>query len=234
MKSILTFVCLLALTSCKTDSDTKPTQTPTQVDNLAPAPKLDACETVKESIWVTKGSSSKEIKLPKAGKFVLESHLASKEDGFADGRIFPKTTAEGINTHLEKSCQILKSISGNLDCLTVYKTKYHKVWTPAEGGKAGQGSVGDLKPSLREEMFSGNMMWDKQSKPSAGTKFVAKFKGKAVVFVMGYETGPADLNKWLGGLQGEVFYYLNATAKDDIEIGRLKDQSLEVGPVSCD
>lgn len=137
----------------------------------------------------------------------------------------------------------MKSISKTIECSSVYSSKYHKEWTPPEGGKAGQGSVGDLKPSLREEMFIVNMMWASGKKPAAGTRFLASFNGKNVVVIAGYETGPGD-SKWLGGFQGEVFYFLGAKpsywqtsasqiAGDKITIAKLKDQAALPGPITC-
>jgi hypothetical protein len=137
-----------------------------------------------------------------------------------------------MKAHLDNSCKELKNIRTDIDCSKVYNTRYHKEWTPPEHGKAGQGCVGDKKPSLREEMFSGNMMWRSGKKPSPGTRFLASHNGKNVVFVMGYECGPSQ-SKWLGGLQGEVFYLLGASDNSEITITKLKDQSLLPGPITC-
>ncbi len=173
------------------------------------------------------------VPFPASGKFVLESHLATTSDSFPDGRAFPSSKTENIPAHLDNSCQEIKKINKDIiDCTSIYSSKYHKEWTPPEHGKAGQGSVGDVKPSVREEMFSGNMMWASDKKPAPGTKFLASYNGKTVVFVMGYETGPSD-SKWLGGLQGEVLYFLDANDESEITITKLKDQNLLPGPIVC-
>jgi hypothetical protein len=171
------------------------------------------------------------IELPASGRFVLESHLATTSDTFSDGRLFPKSTTENIQAHLNNSYRELRKIQAGIDSSSVYTTRYHKEWTPPENGKAGQGCVGNTKPSIREEMFSGNMMWMAGKKPVPGTKFLASYKGRHVVFVMGYECGPRN-PKWLGGLQGEVFYFLGASEKSIITITKCKDQSLLPGPVA--
>ena len=176
-------------------------------------------------------SNHGKIRFPVSGTFVLESHLATTSDVFPENRSFPTSSTERIQTHLANSCAEIKKIE-DVDCTRIYKTRAHKVWTPPEGGKAGQGSVGDMKPSIREEMFSGNMMWAPGKKPPAGTRYLASLNGKYVVFTMGYETGPSD-KKLLGGLQGEVLYFLGASDASKITISRLKDQSLLPGPIQC-
>lgn len=242
VKTFIALACVLTMAGCFEEGRTAAQKPPDESKPLTPAEALGevqiGCETVKEKLWLCSNrdcSGSQEISLPKTGKFVLESHLATQSDKFGSDqkRLFPKNVKEGIELHLEESCQVLKAIDEKTDCKKVYATKYHKEWTPPEGGKAGQGSVGDLKPTATEEALSGNMMWDKDSKPTPGTKFLVTFKDKAVVIAMGYETGPRDIKKWLGGLQGEVFYLLGATSNDQITIARLKDQSQKLGPISC-
>lgn len=165
---------------------------------------------------------------------VVESHLTTTSDVFPSGRLFANHGTEGIDAHLLRSCTLLKKWRPDLTtCTSVYNASYKKVWTPAESGKIGQGSVGNLRPSPLEEMFSGNMYWTSTTKPKPGTKFLARSpSGKRVVFVMGYETGPRD-PKLLGGLQPEVHFLLGTDGSSQIEIGRLKDQSLPLGPVNC-
>lgn len=178
-------------------------------------------------------SNQGRVKFPASGKFVLESHLATTSDSFPNGELFPNTVTQNIQTHLNNSCQEIKKINAAVDCATVYRTGFHKKWTPAEGGgKYGQGSVGNLKPFIREEMFGGNMMWAGSNKPKPGTKFLVSYGGKNVVVVMGYETGPGD-KKWLGGFQGEVFYFLQANDESIIKIEKLKDQNFSPGPIEC-
>lgn len=194
------------------------------------------CDMKIESLVICADGKCKEpktIKLPITGKVVLESHLATKEDSFSGGRLFPNSSSEGIDSHLKKSCEALTKLIPKADCKKAYENKYVKVWTPPENGKAGQGSRGDMKPSLLEEMFTCNMMWAKSSRPKAGEKWLATYQGKSVVVVMGYETGPGDTARWVGGCQGEVFYALGAPHQTTLTLGRLTDQSLNIGPVAC-
>lgn len=204
---------------------------PTPAPSPAPVPPVTTggnCELMDASVVLKQGA----VKLPATGSFVLESHLATKEDKFGT-RLFPKNVSENIQAHTTKSCLELKKLNKTIDCTSVYSNKYMKEWTPPEGGKAGQGSVGDVKPSVVEEMWSGNMMWAAGKKPAPGTRFLASFQGKSVVVIVGYETGPANASL-LGGMQGEVLWYLGAKSeKDLITIGWLKDQSLPPGPITC-
>lgn len=196
------------------------------------------CELKKEKMALCadgrcKGSFIAEF--PRTGKFVLESHLATVSDQFDGGnRYFPNSSTERIESHLAASCSLLNLSIPNSDCSKVYSSKYVRVWTPPENGKAGQGSVGDIKPSVLEEMFTCNMMWSSKTKPKAGEKWLAKFGSKSAVVVMGYETGPGDTKTWAGGCQGEVFYALGASGGAVMTLGRLIDQTLAPGPIVCE
>lgn len=214
------FVIITACTSKPPTTDTAPVVTTSPMADSQP--KVSKCD-VDQTVLTLKWG---QVVLPKEGRFVLESHLATKEDTFGT-RAFPKTVTEGIPAHLNRSCELLDT-----DCADVYTTKYHKEWTPPEGGKAGQGSVGDLKPSVLEEMWTCNMMWS--TKPKAGTKFLIANGKKTVVTVMGYETGPGS-SKWLGGCQGEVLWALGAKENTQLTLaGVLKDQAVPPGPITCE
>lgn len=232
--SRLTFIALMmasvwmtiALTSCQ--QVTVPVTAPPVSIEIPRESFGSDCSVISETL-VLKNQTAK---LPKMGKFVLESHLATKSDTFPAGRLFPQSVSEGILDHMNRSCEYLKKL-GVKNCLDVFSTKYHRAWTPPESGKAGQGSVGNLKPTVEEEMWSGNLYWTSANKPKPGTKFLASRGGRHVVVVMGYETGPRDPS-FLGGLQGEVMWWLQANnSHTDIQLGRLKDQTLPPGPVIC-
>lgn len=187
------------------------------------------CETVPVR-YVLKNQT---IDLPTEGRMVVESHLTNNIDYFPGGRLFANTLTENIKPHLDRSCAILKRWYPHLTtCQSVYNDKWKRQWTPAEGGKIGQGSVGNLRPTPLEEMFSGNFYWTKATKPRPGTKFLASFKDNHVVFVMGFETGPRD-PKYLGGLQPEVHFALGTDGNSKIRVARLLDQRVELGPVKC-
>lgn len=193
---------------------------PRSLPSTIPLPAKVNCELVGEKLVL----ANQTVTLPATGQFVLESHLLTKEDGAG----WPTTITDRIDTHLKRSCEALKMA----DCKAIYSSTYHRQWTPAEGGRIGQGSVGELRPTVLEEMWSGNMMWTGKNKPKPGTRFLAQANGKSVAVVMGFETGPKD-KKWLGGLQGEVLWALKATSKTAIRFGRLKDQGVTPGPVDC-
>lgn len=186
------------------------------------------------------------VQLPASGKFALESHLATTADLFpADGniqkpRLFPKISFsigkrkigsdEGIKQHLDREWLEYKKFFPLASFAELFDSTYVKQWTPAEGGKPGQGSVGNTRPSVAEELWIANMYWSSKGKPKPGTKFLMTAHGKRVVVVMGYETGPED-HKFLGGAQGAVFKALGMKNNDIAKIACLKDQSVPVGPV---
>lgn len=173
------------------------------------------------------------VTLAASGTWTLESHLATTEDSFPGRRSFPKSVRENIHGHLARSCELLLRAVPDADCGEVYGTRWDKEWTPPENGKAGQGSIGDVKPSPEEEMWIFNMMWVGKSMPKAGTKFLASFNGRNVAVVGGYERGLSS-RKFLGGFQREVFRALGAEyGKDKITISALKGQAIPPGPVNC-
>lgn len=177
--------------------------------------------------------SGRTVTLPAAGTWTLESHLATGSDGFSRRRLFPFSSRENIGPHLERSCRELMKMYGGDYCGSVYNNKWKRVWTPPENGKAGQGSVGNRRPSVQEEMWIFNMMWTGKSMPPPGTKFLASYNGRHVVVVGGYERGPSS-RRFLGGFQGEVFWALGASeGSSRITLRTLEDQSLAPGPIAC-
>ena len=186
------------------------------------------------------------VQLPASGKFVLESHLATTEDVFppignnTKPRLFPQITFaigkrkigsdELIKQHLDRELIEYRKFFPSASFDELFDNTYVKQWTPAEGGKPGQGSVGNTRPSVAEEIWIANMFWSSKGKPKAGTKFLMTAHGKRVVVVMGYETGPGG-DEFLGGAQGAVFKVLGMQNNDIAEIACLKDQTVPVGPV---
>jgi hypothetical protein len=190
--------------------------------------------------------NNRTVQLPASGQFVLESHLATTADVFTETgkgktpRLFPKTTFainkrligsdEGIQQHLVRELKEYQKFFPETSFKTLFDNTYVKQWTPAENGQPGQGSVGNTRPSVAEEVWVANMCWSAKGKPKPGTKFLMTAHGKRVVVVMGYETGPED-PKFLGGAQGAVFKALGLKSNEKAEIAYLKDQSVPVGPV---
>lgn len=185
-----------------------------------------------EGYPLTMRLKSRTVTLPAAGKWTLESHLATREEVFS-GRSFPRSLRDNISDHLSGSFSLLSRNVRGASFHSVYNTRWAKEWTPPENGKAGQGSVGNLKPSREEEMWIFNMMWVGKSMPKAGTKFLATYNGRSVVVVGGYERGPSS-SRFLGGFQREVLWYLGATeGSSQVTLSALKNQSLPPGPVRC-
>ncbi len=169
----------------------------------------------------------------KVGKFPVESHLVTKSELSRNGR-WPSSKSDGLQSHLDSSCALLKERFAGVNCALVYPTKWHKVWTPAEGGGArGQGKHAQ-PPDLMNEMFSFNMRWNPAVPP--GTKFLLTLGDRQVVVVGGYEYGPnAGLfdSGYIGGIQPEVQYFLGAQRQSKIKVQMLADQSMPLGPTNC-
>ncbi len=180
------------------------------------------CALVEETLQL----QNQKVDLPAVGLFTLESHLLTDKDPGSVSSI-----TDRIAVHISRSCAELQNFDSSITCAKAYISKWVNQWTPAEGGHIGEGSV-SKKPSVQEEMWSGNMYWTAATKPKPGTRFIAQYQEKAVVVIVGYETGPRN-PKFLGGLQGEVLFALRATDESPITWGRAVDQTLSPGPVVC-
>lgn len=177
---------------------------------------------------------SREVTLPATGKFVEESHYVTTRDEFTE-RSFPNSKDERINEHLELSFELYKKYDSTITIEELYPKSWNKVWTPQEGGHFGQGSVGDvqlneLKPEM--EMWFLTMMWDIGHRPKRGTKFLLRANQKSVVVIAGFETGPGS-ERFLGGVTREVHAWLGTGNSSEIEISKLSDQNVPIGPVKC-
>lgn len=178
------------------------------------------------------GKWAKTITLPAVGRFVCESHYATSADMYGS-RLFPNSISEGIGEHLQRSLAVLKLYEPSVSAAEVYNASWKNQWTPPENGKAGQGSVGDKKPSIAEEIWQGNMMWASNGdKPKPGTKFLVEANGRKCVIQMGYETGPGE-ESFLGGLVPEVHWYLKTNNSSMIKLSYLADQKIPLGPVTA-
>lgn len=179
---------------------------------------------------------SKTVEFPVTGKFVLESHYVTKEDSFPGGRLFANTSAENIQAHLDRACELYQNaVSPDVPCAKLHSSSYERVWTPAEKGKIGQAARGDRQAkelTAWDEMWQGNMMFDGSKMPPVGTKVLAQAKGKSVVIQLGWEQGPGS-TAWAGGMTPEAHFYLGSGNEAPVTWSYLKDQSVKTGPVNC-
>lgn len=175
------------------------------------------------------------VTLRATGRFVEESHYVTSLDEFPDGRLFAESKDENIDAHLTRSLALYHFFDPNLTLEQLYPNAHNKVWTPPEGGKAGQGAIGAGQVKIleaKDELWLVTMMWAKGHKPKPGTKFLMEANGKQVVVVAGFETGPAG-QQYLGGITREVHAWLGTNNQSEITISFLKDQTVASGPVTC-
>lgn len=223
------------IAGCGVTNHASPGTSPDPVPlHVAPqSPAIGRCAVLARTVERRGAHWSDTIALPAKGKMVLESHLATSEDSF-DGRAFPSTRDEKMADHLSRSCARLVPFGASSGCSEVYTTRYHREYTPAEGGgKIGQGSTGDRKPPVDNEMWILNMMFRAENVPRAGERWLVSAGGRYVVVAAGWEIGPSD-QSFLGGLQGEVHWYLRTDNRSEITVhGPLKDQTIPTGPIEC-
>ncbi|MBO3696881.1 hypothetical protein [Roseivirga sp. E12] len=173
------------------------------------------------------------IELPTSGRFVEESHYVTSSEKLASS--WPKTKTEGIQHHLKESLKIYRRFEPKASLTDLYPNSWNKEWTPEEGGRFGQGSVGDLQRSeltTSMEMWFMTMMWAKGERPKPGTKFLLSANDKRIIVVAGFETGPSD-QKYLGGVTREVHHWLGTNSQDSIKVQLLGNHSLDPGPIRC-
>lgn len=187
-----------------------------------------------------------EFQLPVRGRFVIESHYATKSESFGSGydpKKFPDNAEDGIERHMNISAALFARTYPDLykklfkDDLIQYKKAvfnqpFERVWTPANDGGTnffGQGARGNVKPTPEEEMWQANMMFKKLVPP--GTKFLLRNpkNGKECVVQMGYEIGPGT-QSYMGGAVPEVHWWLESGNTTELELHPV-DQAMPLGPV---
>lgn len=201
------------------EEPTKPAATP------VPAPPAGGCDVEAIQLTLTNGL---EIRTPQGGKWVEESHYATTA---MDG--FPSSKDEGMKAHLEASCAVMQK--RGLSCPN-FKNSWQKQWTPANDGGInhwGQGARGPKKPTPEEEVWQGNLYFRAKDLPKHPTRYLVCSARKCVVVAFGHEIGPGS-KKYIGGLTPEVFFSLEVDNESTLTLkGKLKDQTLPFGPISC-
>ncbi len=225
--AVVTFAILSAIPSCSLD-DVAP-----RSDGPNPHPSLlgvDPCEMEPTIERLTYGSKTILKPLPASGRLVEESHIKSKDECYSGKDCFPRTQSEGMAAHL--TLHRFELARFGIDSSIVYDADWRTEWTPAEfGGTVGQGSI-EQSPPISEETWIFNMQWASKDAPIPGTRYLATYGEHAVVVSAGWETGPEE-TKWLAGMQPAAFFVLGADDKSQIRVGRLRDQSLPLGPIQC-
>lgn len=173
------------------------------------------------------------VTLPATGKFVCESHYAIKGVTY-NGRTFPSSANAQIDSHLNDSISALKKWFPNVTKEEIYNNSWERQWTPANDGGAnndyGQGSLGDDKPSVDEEIWQGNMYFVKN--PGKNERFLITNpkNGKKCVIQMAYEQGPGS-TAFLGGVVPEVQWCLDADNSTQLKLEKVADLT-PLGPTT--
>ncbi len=174
------------------------------------------------------------IQFPNIGKIVIESHLRTNDETYGGPGGFPTTATSGINEHLARHEGYLRLFG--VSSAAVYVRDFEREWTPAEeGGVYGQGSEASL-PSIEEETFGANLPWKAGHPSRAPENWLIQnpANNRSVIVRLGYESGPTFSSKFIAGAQPAVHFFVGADNDTQLVIGKLKDQSLPLGPVECD
>ncbi len=229
-KSLIIIILLLLFSSC----------IPTPYSKTAKSTIIKSCDctstsvSIKHELSVGNTPWNRIITLPSSGSFVEESHYVTTEDNFGK-RQWPNAKTQDIYQHLKRSYDLYKKYDPKAKFEDLYLNSWQKEWTPEEGGHFGQGAVGNAQLTeltTEMEMWFMTMMWAKGERPKRGTRFLLSANGKHVVVIAGYETGPSS-KVYLGGVTREVHKWLKTNSESQITVSLLKDQSIDIGPVTC-
>jgi hypothetical protein len=195
--------------------------------------KARTCEVVSHVIERRGHGWEDTTALPATGRFAVEAHLAAREDVFGK-ELFPKTGAEGIEPHLQRSCAKLQPLGARPDCSDVYLSQDLRQFMPgSDDARIGQGAAGNHKPSADEEMWLVDVPFAPGHRARAGQRWLVSANGRSVVAIVGYEARPL-LWQYLAGAPPELHWYLGTDDESKITLsGPLKDQSLAPGPIVC-
>ena len=197
--------------------------------------KPKVTEALKTFPAVIKTRNQGSVTLPAKGKFVCESHYAI--DGVTyGGRPFPNSKNQDINAHLAASLKELNKWFPNVTLEEIYNNSWERQWTPANDGTInewGQGSRGQVKPTVAEEIWQGNMYFASGHQPKESERFLITNpkNGKKCVIQMAYEMGPGT-SAFLGGVVPEVQWYLDADNETQLQLDKVADNT-PLGPVQA-
>lgn len=198
---------------------------------VMPSPSAVDCTMVPTTEILARSPSK--VTFPTTGRFVVESHLRTKDEVYSGRDGFPKNATEGIIQHLRLHDGVLAPLGRRAS--DVYKEDYEKEFTPKEeGGEWGQGSE-EILPTIEQETWIANLPW-KAERPSM-TKpekwLIKNGTQMSVVVVLGFESGPTFDMDYLGGAQPAIHFFLKATDETPLTIGKLRDQSIPLGVAKC-
>lgn len=207
----------------------------------------DRCAFAPMTVELEYGKRRIKVELPAKGSLVEESHYVTTEDDLPE--IYPRPMTvqpkgeravqcdEGIDAHIKRSFELYRKFKPDAKFEAVYYHWWEKAWTPQEGGECGQGSIGDLQLELltpEMELWLLTMMWTEETRPPPGSRFLVSHRGKHIVAVAGFETGP-DVRKFLGGVTPEIHDWLGTmNSTRNMRVAYLADQTLDPGPIDCD
>ena len=176
-----------------------------------------------EQGWMDRvGDGGSPLQMPATGPVVMEAHLVTVDDGYGTGANdpWPGSITEGIEDHYE--------LSQDATGFVLYRDQS---WCPQESCSYGQGAYGAKVP-VADEAWYVCMYWS--DRPDPGTRMIVmNGDGRAIVAAAGYETGPGDLSNVAGATE-EVHHYLDTGHQSTLTVGFAVDQTLPLGPITCD
>ena len=183
-------------------------------------PSVGPCAT-ETGIMKRVGDGGNHLAMPATGPVVMEAHLVTQEEP----KPYPMTSTEKLESHY--------ALSQSRTGFVMHRTQK---WAPLEGGNFYGAGIGS--PTLfpvEDEHWYVCMYWTKESRPARGTRMIMRLPGsqRAVVVAAGYETGPGDLTN-IGGTTEETHFYLGTGHKSVLSLGIAADQSIPLGPRTCD
>ncbi|MBO4351722.1 MAG: hypothetical protein J6A01_12385 [Proteobacteria bacterium] len=179
-----------------------------------------------------RSNDSNPLQMPVVGPVGRESHLVTTYDQEKHGGSswWPKDAwdKDSLKIHKDHTIEMYGSVISYGD------HEGDNKWCGCNSsGQCGHASYGKALPP-DAEAWDVNMYWVKETRPAAGTRYLAfnPANGKAVVAAAGYETGPAKATS-MGGAVPEIHNYFGTQNGYPMLFGELKTQTYEYGPINC-
>ena len=172
------------------------------------------------------------LQMPVVGPVGRESHLVTTYDQEKHGGSSWWPTDAWDSASLKIHKDHTKEMYG--DVISYGDHEGDNKWCSCNSKKqCGHASYGKALPP-DAEAWDVNMYWVKETRPAAGTRYLAfnPANGKAVVAASGYETGPSKATS-MGGAVPEIHNYFGTSNGYPMLFGELKIQDYPYGPIDC-
>ena len=201
----------LALSACGQNTVVTPTNSAPIIPTSLTTPTAN-CAMITETLNLASGPTE----FPKTGNFAEGKHHTTVKDTM------------NMDAHIANSCAILRQMDPSISekCDEVYPTRAQRSWASIDRAMT--------RLPVLDEMFMGSLIFTTSTNQA---KFLVTnpANGRSVVALIGSDRYSCREPQYLGTLSTEIHFLLKSdTFFVPVQIGRLVDQSLPLGPVTCE